>query len=122
MINIYICLCICLCYNVVLFKETTVNLNDILGTPIEVGSTVITCHNNRIILGRIIQVFENSYSVKVEPVQSDTAGRRMVPKMKPFRRDEYNVFVVNDQELFMGTLKGYAHDTGEFDDEDSEED
>jgi len=111
-----------LCYNVVLFEETTVNLNDILGTPIEVGSTVITCHNNRIILGRIIQVFENSYSVKVEPVKSDTAGRRLVPKMKPFRRDEYNVFVVNDQELVIGTLRGYAHNTGEFDDEDSEED
>ena len=96
------------------------DINDILGTPIEVGSTVITCHNNRIILGRIIEVFENSYSVKVEPVQSDTAGRRPVPKMKPFRRDEYNVFVVNNHELVISTLKGYAHDTGEFNDEDEE--
>ena len=98
------------------------DINDILGTPIEVGSTVITCHNNRIILGRIIEVFENSYSVKVEPIQSDTAGRRPVPKMKPFRRGEYNVFVVNDQELFISTLKGYAHNTGEFDDEEELED
>ena len=89
------------------------NFNDILGTPIEVGSTVITCHNNRIIVGRITELFENSCSVKVEPVRSDTAGRRPVPKMQSFRRDEYNVFVVNDQELFIGTLKGYAHNTGE---------
>ena len=108
-------------YNVVLVKEATVNFNDILGTPIEVGSTVITCHNNRIILGRITELYENSYSVKVEPVQSDTAGRRQPPKMKPFRRDEYNVFVVNDLELVVGTLKGYAHNTGEFDDEDEDQ-
>jgi len=97
-----------------------VDFNDILGTPIEIGSTVVACHNNRIILGRITELFENSGSVKVEPLQSDTAGRRPAPKMKSFRRDEYNVFVVNDQELFMGTLKGYAHNTGEFDEEDEE--
>jgi hypothetical protein len=42
--------------------------------------------------------------------------------MKPFRRGEYNVFVVNDQELFISTLKGYAHNTGEFDDEEELED
>ena len=91
-------------------------INDILGTPIEVGSTVITCHNNRIIAGKIIELYKNSYSVKVEPLPYDTNGRRPPPEMKPFRRDEYNVFVVNDQDLFMGTLKGYCHNTGEFDD------
>jgi hypothetical protein len=41
--------------------------------------------------------------------------------MKPFRRADYNVFVVNDQDLFMGTLKGYAHNTGEFDEDYEEE-
>jgi hypothetical protein len=105
---------------VVLKKETTVALNDILGTPIEVGSVVVVCHNNRIILGRIIELFENSYSVKVEPLPYDTDGRRPPPKMKPFRRDEYNVFVVTEQEHFIGTLKGYAHDSGYYDEDDLE--
>ena len=96
-------------------------INDILGTPIEVGSTVITCHNGRIIVGRIAELYEQTYSVKVEPLPYDTDGRRDIPRMKPFRRAEYNVFVVSDQDLVMGTLKGYAHNTGAFD-EDYEED
>jgi hypothetical protein len=81
-----------------------VSFNDILGTPIEVGSIVVTCHNKRIILGRITELFENSYSVKVEPLPYDTDGRRPPPKMKPFRRDEYNVFVVTEQDHFIGSL------------------
>ena len=93
-------------------------LNDILGTPIEVGSVVVVCHNNRIILGRIIELFENSYSVKVEPLPYDTDSRRPPPKMKPFRRSEYNVFVITDREMLVGTLKGYCHNSGEFDDEE----
>jgi hypothetical protein len=102
-----------------LFKENAV-INDILGTPIEVGSTVITCHNGRIIVGRIAEIYDRTDNVKVEPLQFDTNARRDIPRMKPFRRADYNVFVVNDQELFMGTLKGYAHNSGEFD-EDYEE-
>jgi hypothetical protein len=35
-------------------------------------------------------------------------------------REEYNVFVVSDAEVLMGTIKGYAHNTGEWDDEDEE--
>jgi hypothetical protein len=105
------------CYCVVLAKETAVALTDILGTPIEVGSVVVACHNKRIILGRIIELFENSDSVKVDPLPYDTAGRRCIPKMKPFRRDEYNVFVINDQEHFMGIVKGYALNTGWFDED-----
>jgi hypothetical protein len=104
-----------------LFKEQAMNDTvDILGTPIEVGSTVITCHNGRIIVGRIAEIYEQRGNVKVEPLPFDTNARRDIPRMKPFRRADYNVFVVNDQELFMGTLKGYAHNSGEFD-EDYEE-
>ena len=95
-------------------------IHDILGTTIEVGSTVITCHNNRIIIGRIANIFDQTCNVTVEPLPFDTNGRRPPPGMKPFRRADYNVFVVNDQELFMSTLKGYCHNTGEFD-EDYEE-
>jgi hypothetical protein len=104
-----------------LFKELAMNDTvDILGTPIEVGSTVITCHNGRIIVGRIAEIYEQRGNVKVEPLPFDTNARRDIPRMKPFRRADYNVFVVNDQELFMATLKGYAHNSGEFD-EDYEE-
>jgi hypothetical protein len=105
-----------------LFEEQAMNdTNDILGTPIEVGSTVITCHNGRIIVGRIAEIYEERGNVKVEPLPYDTNGRRPPPGTKPFRRADYNVFVVNDQDLFMSTLKGYCHNTGEFDEDYEEE-
>jgi hypothetical protein len=91
-------------------------IHDILGTTIEVGSTVITCHNNRIIIGRIANIFDQTCNVTVEPLPFDTDGRRDIPRMKPFRRADYNVFVLNDQEMFMGTLKGYCHNSGYWDD------
>jgi hypothetical protein len=94
-------------------------IHDILGTPIEVGSTVITCHNGRIIVGRIAELYDQTDNVKVEPLPYDTNGRRPPPGMKPFRRADYNVFVVSDQDLVMGILKGYAHNSGEFDEEQS---
>jgi len=93
-------------------------LKDILGTTIQTGSTVLTCHNNRIIIGRVAQTYEDSGNVKVEPLPYDTDSRRPPPKMKPFRRSEYNVFVITDQEMLVGTLKGYCHNSGEFDDEE----
>jgi hypothetical protein len=96
-------------------------IKDILGTTVEVGSTVITCHNGRIIVGRIVELFEQSYNVKIEPLPFDTDGRRDIPRMKPFRRADYNVFVVGDQEMFMGTLKGYCHNSGHWDDDYKEE-
>jgi hypothetical protein len=96
-------------------------IKDILGKPINQGSTVITCHNGRIILGRIINVNRDTETVKVEAIASDTGGRRPPPAMKPFRRNDYNVFVVDDREMLIGSLKGYAHDTGEFDEDWDEE-
>ena len=93
-------------------------LKDILGTTIKTGSTVLTCHNNRIIIGRVAETYEHSGNVKVEPLPFDTDARRDIPRMNPFRRAEYNVFVVSDQDLVIGTLKGYCHNSGEFDEED----
>jgi hypothetical protein len=67
------------------------------------------------------ELFEQSYNVKIEPLPFDTDGRRDIPRMKPFRRADYNVFVVGDQEMFMGTLKGYCHNSGHWDDDYEEE-
>ena len=93
-------------------------LNDILGTKIQVGATVVTCHNNRIIMGRVTKAYPESWQVQIEPLPWDTNARRDIPRMKPFRRQEYNVFVVTDKEMLVGTLKGYCHNSGEFDEED----
>jgi len=41
--------------------------------------------------------------------------------MKPFRRYDYNVFVVNDGEVLISTIKGFMHNTGEFDDDEEDD-
>jgi hypothetical protein len=83
-------------------------IKDIVDNHINLGSTVIVAHNGRIILGRVIKLHTDTEQVTIEPVHSDTGGRREAPSMKPFRRYDYNVFVVNEDEHFMAALKGYT--------------
>ena len=89
-----------------------VSHKDIIGNELKPDAVVVYTDNNRIVLGRIAKIHEGSTKVSVIPLQSDTKGRRPPPKVKTVRREDYNVFVVNDGEVLMGTLKGYAHDTG----------
>ena len=96
-------------------------IKDIVGTEIKLNDTVVTTHNGRIILGRISKIYAQTDGVQVRARDTDTGGRRPAPMMKPFRRYDYNVFVVNEGELLISTLKGYMHNTGEFDEEDDEE-
>ena len=93
-------------------------IKDIVGTEIKLNDTVVTTHNGRIILGRVSKIYAHNDCVQVSALDTDTGGRRPVPKMKPFRRYDYNVFVVNEGELLISTLKGYMHNTGEFDEDE----
>lgn len=93
-------------------------IKDIVGTEIKLNDTVVTTHNGRIILGRVSKIYAHNDCVQVSALDTDTGGRRPVPKMKPFRRYDYNVFVVNDGELLISTLKGYMHNTGEWDEDE----
>jgi len=95
-------------------------LRDIIGTEIQLDATVLCTHNNRIVLGRISKANPETKKVTVLPLQTTTGGRRPPPPPRPLVREEYNVFVVNDAEVLMGTIKGYGHNTGEWDDEDED--
>jgi len=96
---------------------------DIMGTALKPDAVVIYSENGRIVFGRIIKIYENSTTVRVKPLLSDTNGRRSPPTNKEVRREDYNVFVVNEGEFVVGTLKGYTHDTGRWTyDPDADED
>ena len=96
---------------------------DIMGTALKPDAVVIYSENGRIVFGRIVKIYENSTTVRVKPLLSDTNGRRSPPTNKEVRREDYNVFVVNEGEFVVGTLKGYTHDTGRYTyDPDSDED
>ena len=87
---------------------------DIMGTALKTDAVVIYSENGRIVFGRIVKIYENSTTVRVKPLLSDTNGRRSPPTNKEVRREDYNVFVVNEGEFVVGTLNGYTHDTGRY--------
>jgi hypothetical protein len=76
---------------------------DITGNPLEVGNCVLTCQNNRIILGRITALGETN--IMVQPLEADAKKRREIPPQKPLRRFPYNVYAVNPKEIFWAELK-----------------
>jgi hypothetical protein len=83
-------------------------IKDIVGNEIKLDSMVIVAHNGRIIIGQVKKLNDRSDSVTVVPVHSDSGGRRQAPCMKPFRRADYNVFVINEGEALFAALKGYT--------------
>jgi hypothetical protein len=91
---------------------------DIIGTELKSDAVVVYTLNNRIVLGKIVKVHKSSTKISIIPLNTTTGGRRPAPKIKNHIREDYNVYVVSDGELLMGTLKGYGHNTGEWDDED----
>jgi len=93
-------------------------IQDIVGTEIKLNDTVVTTHNGRIILGQVSKIYADNECVQVSALDTDTGGRRPPPKVKPFRRSDYNVFVVNEGELLISTLKGFMHNTGEFNEDE----
>lgn len=104
------------------FKKKGFNMKyvprDIIGNDIQLDATVICTHNNRIVLGTVIKLNPNSTKVTVRPLQTESGGRRNSPPQKNLLREEYNVFVVNEGEFLIGTLKGYTlKDTEDYDDE-----
>lgn len=76
---------------------------DIVGNPVEEGSFVLTCQNNRIIVGRIKELGETN--VIVQPLEVEAGKRREVPPQKPLRRLPYNVYAFDPKEIFWAQLK-----------------
>ena len=55
---------------------------DIMGTALKTDAVVVYSENGRIVFGRIIKIYENSTTVRVKPLLSDTNGRRSPPTNK----------------------------------------
>jgi len=96
---------------------------DIIGTELKPDAVVVYTLNNRIVVGKIAKLHQPGAQSRVSiiPINSTTGGRRPAPKIKNHIREDYNVYVVNDGEYLIGALKGYGHNTGEWDDDPYEE-
>jgi len=79
---------------------------DIAGAHLSPGDHCLVTEHNRIILARVIQVYESSNQVQLQPLSSDAGGRRSKPSLKPIRRECYNVYKIADTEITMSILRG----------------
>jgi len=79
---------------------------DIAGAHLSPGDHCLVTEHNRIILARVVKLYEASNQVQLQPVRSDAGGRRSTPAQKRIRRECYNVYKIADTEITMSILRG----------------
>lgn len=84
----------------------TLQHRDLAGAPLQPGDHCLVTEHNRIILARVIQVYDTSNQIQLQPLSSDAGGRRSKPSQKKIRRECYNVYRIADQEITMSILRG----------------
>ena len=84
----------------------TLQHRDIAGAPLAPGDHCLVTEHNRIILARVIQVYDASNQVQLQPLNSTAGNRRSKPSQKKIRRECYNVYRIADQEITMSILRG----------------
>lgn len=77
---------------------------DLLGKPLNKHDFVVTNHNGRIIVARVVR-FTDAF-VYVQPLNSNAGNRRSTPPQKILRKYEYNVAVVEPKDMTWATLVG----------------
>ena len=82
------------------------NHRDITGHHLSPGDHCLVTEHNRLIVARVIQVYDTSNQVKLQPLRSDAGGRRSRPNQKQIRRECYNVYRITDQEITISILRG----------------
>ena len=84
----------------------TLKHRDIAGHHLSPGDHCLVTEHNRIILARVIEVYDSSNQVKLQPLRSDAGGRRSQPSQRPIRRECYNVYRIADSEITVSILRG----------------
>jgi hypothetical protein len=79
---------------------------DIAGNSLNLGDHCLVTEHNRIILARVIKVYDTSNQVQLQPLNSSAGGRRGTPNQKSIRRECYNVFRIADQDITISILRG----------------
>ena len=79
---------------------------DIAGHHLSPGDHCLVTEHNRLILARVIKVYDSSNQVKIQPLKSSAGGRRSTPNQKQIRRECYNVYRIADSEITMTILRG----------------
>jgi hypothetical protein len=84
----------------------TLQHRDIAGSHLSPGDHCLVTEHNRIILARVIKLYDASNQLQLQPLHSDAGGRRSKPSQKKIRRECYNVYRIADHEITMSILRG----------------
>ena len=84
----------------------TLQHRDIAGAHLSPGDHCLVTEHNRIILAKVVKLYEASNQLQLQPVRSDAGGRRSTPSQKRIRRECYNVYRIADTEITMSILRG----------------
>ena len=79
---------------------------DIAGCHLSPGDHCLVTEHNRIILARVVKLYDSSNQLQLQPLSSDAGGRRSKPNQKRIRRECYNVYKIADTEITMSILRG----------------
>jgi hypothetical protein len=85
---------------------STLQHRDIAGAHLSPGDHCLVTEHNRIILARVIKLYEGSNQLQLQPLSSDAGGRRGRPSLKLIRRECYNVYRIADTEITISILRG----------------
>ena len=84
----------------------TLQHRDIAGAALAPGDHCLVTEHNRIILARVLKLYESSNFAQLQPLNSTAGGRRSRPRQKPIRRECYNVYKIADTEITLSILRG----------------
>jgi hypothetical protein len=84
----------------------TLQHRDIAGHHLSPGDHCLVTEHNRIILARVIKLYDASNQLQLQPLNSNAGGRRSQPSQKKIRRECYNVYKIADTEITMSILRG----------------
>ena len=84
----------------------TLQHRDIAGANLSPGDHCLVTEHNRIILARVLKLYDSSNFAQLQPLHSDAGGRRSRPSLKPIRRECYNVYRIADSEITVSILRG----------------
>ena len=84
----------------------TLQHRDIAGAALSPGDHCLVTEHNRLILAKVVKCYDSSNQVQLQPLNSSAGGRRSRPSQKRIRRECYNVYRIQDQEITISILRG----------------
>ena len=88
----------------VISEEPNQNHIDMMGRPISQDDFVLAVHNNRPFPFTVVKL--NKINITIKPAIAWRRRGGGIPKVRNYRREGWNVYVIPKEDLFMYNLSG----------------